>query len=117
MNAVVKPVYKRVLDELKDSVRYDRIPLETIVLEAEECIRWIDEEGKKPETLTYYMTDAVAELDGKKQAKSDALIAKLLTGTMTADELIEWRDLQRSALIDYCTDWARRKVDLELELE
>jgi hypothetical protein len=117
MNAVVQAPYKRVKDELRDTVKYDRYPIERITLEGEECVRWIVEECKSPETITYYLTDAMNEWEGKKLAKSDALIAKLMSGTMTADELIEWRDILRAALIDYCSDWARKAIELQLDTE
>jgi hypothetical protein len=113
LNAVVKPKWQRLRTELTQSVTLDRVPLETITLEAEECLRWLDEEGKEG-SLTWYLMDSVNELEGKKRAKFDVLIAKLMTGAMTADELIDFRDLQRSALIDYCSSWARRVVEEEL---
>ena len=34
----------------------------------------------------------------------------------TADELLEYRDMVRAALIDYCSDWARKSVGEELPL-
>jgi hypothetical protein len=113
MSAQLIPRYRRVLDELKEQVQYDRYPIERITLEGEECVRWIAEEDTK-DTITGAMLHAISDFDAKKLAKCDALIAKLMIGTMTVDELCEWRDMQRSSLIDYCSRLARRKVELEL---
>jgi hypothetical protein len=113
MNAVALPRYRRLLDELKEQVQYDRYPIERITLEGEECVRWCVEEDTK-DTITGAMLHAISDFDAKKLARCDVLVAKLMLGTMTADELIDWRDLQREALIDYCSRLARRKVELEL---
>ena len=117
MNAVVQAPRMSVKDELYHEVKYGRYPIEHITLEAEECIQWIAEEDKEGETITWYLMHAMSDLEGKKLAKSDALIAKLMTGAMTADELIEWRDLMRSALIDHCSSGARTQVELRLDTE
>jgi hypothetical protein len=114
MNALVQPLYKSLRNELRDNVRYDRVPLETITLEGDECIRWLVEEDHKDDGITTHLLQAIGDLEGKQLAKANVLLAKLMTGAMTADELMEWRDMQRAALIDYCSSWARKVVEEEL---
>jgi hypothetical protein len=117
MSAVLKAPPMPLKDELVLVVTAGRYPLGNLTLEGEECIRWIAEEGIASQTITDSMIDALNELQGKKKAKSDVLIAKMMTGNMTADELIDWRDLMRASLIDYCSDWARKSIEMQLDAE
>ena len=117
MSAVLKAPPMPLKDELVLTVTAGRYPIEHITLECDECLRWIAEEAAKPNAVTDTIAEALLELEGKKLTKSDSLITKMMTGVMTADELIEWRDLMRSALIDHCSDWARKAIELQLDAE
>jgi hypothetical protein len=115
MNAVVKPTWQRFRDELTRMVKLDGYPLEYIQLTEEEALRWIDEEGRKPESVACYMLDAVGEMSVKQFEKADALLTKLMLGTMTVDEANKWHEMQKTALKDFCSRWARRVVEEDMQ--
>jgi hypothetical protein len=114
VNAVVKPTWQRLRTELKQMVDLDGYPLESIQLTDEEAVRWLEEEGREPGSVAYYMLDALADLNVAKFAKANDLLTKMMLGTMTVDEATQWRDLQKDALKAYTSIWARRVVDEEL---
>lgn len=113
MNAVVKPQWQRLLTTLTEDVKHGA-PLEMLELESDECITWIAEESQ--DSLGSGMLDAMSDayIAPKVGNRYDALCTKLLLGTMTADELCEYRDMHRAAMIDMCSKWARRKIDESL---
>lgn len=113
MNAVVTPTWQRLRDELTKLVQLDNYPLSSIQLTEEESVRWIDEEGKRPESVAYYMLDAMSDMSDKQFAKADALLTKLMLGTMTVDESNQWHEMQKQALKDFCSRWARRVIEEE----
>lgn len=119
MNAVVKPKWRRLKTELVEDVKFGA-PLETLRLEADECVTWADEEGQG-ELFAHHFLDGVAEIwdkdfDPNVRKRFDDLCKKVMDGTISADELIEWRDIQRAAVIDYFSAWARNAVEQELPL-
>lgn len=117
MNAVTKPRWTRLKNQIIDNVKHGA-PLEDYQLEPDECVTWVDEECEEQQTVSHHFIEAVSCIwvSGNQLPKFDALTRKLLLGTMTADELCEWRDIQRAAMIDYCSRWARGKVTEEMEL-
>jgi hypothetical protein len=112
LNAVMKPQWQRLLTTLIDQVKHGA-PLELMELEPDECVKWIAEESE--DQLGSHMLDAMSDayVTPKIGNRYDTLCAKLMVGTMTADELCEWRDMHRAALIDMCSKWARKKVEEE----
>ena len=117
MSAV--PKYRRLKTVLTDDVKHGA-PLEMLTLEADECVTWSDEEGHG-ELFAEHWLDALSDLwakdaNPKTRTRFDALTCRLMRGTMTPDELIEWRDIQRAAAIDYFSAWARREIEQELPL-
>jgi hypothetical protein len=116
MNAVVKPNWQRLRTELTEMVKRDGYPLDYIRFTEEETVRWIDEEGRKPDSVAYYMLDAMSELTIKQFEKADELLTKMMLGTMTVDEATQWRDMQKNALKEFASAWARRVIEEEMEL-
>jgi hypothetical protein len=110
MNAVVRPQWQRLLTTLMDQVKHGA-PLEMLELEADECVTWIAEESQ--DNFGSQMLDAMSDayVRPKIGNRFDMLSIKLMLGTMTADELCEFRDIQRAAMIDMCSKWARRKIE------
>jgi hypothetical protein len=113
MNAVVKPQWQRLLTTLIDQVKHGA-PLEMLELEADECVTWITEESQ--DNFGSQMLDAMSDAYVKPKIgnRYDVLSIKLMVGTMTADELCEYRDIHRAAMIDMCSTWARRKIEESL---
>jgi hypothetical protein len=121
MSAVLKQRYRRVKTEMLENIKHGA-PLEDYTLEPDECVRWIAEEESKWDlsvALAMNWHEAIGELAfDKTKVKTferlDALLEKLMLGTMTADELCEWRDIQRATLIDFCSNWARHEAEQEM---
>jgi hypothetical protein len=121
MAAVLKTAWRRVKTDMIEDIKHGA-PVEEYELEADECVRWIEEEETNWDTsvaVSMNLQEAMSELSTdttkcKTFEKFEALTRKLMLGTMTADELCEWRDIQRAALIDHCSAWARRVAEREV---
>lgn len=113
MSAV--PQWKRLKTQLIEDVRYGAPP-DYIELTPVECVQWIDEESEH--LIGYEMLDAMGEayMRDKTRDRYNLLCTRLMDGSMTADELCEYRDMHRAALIDMCSKWARREVEKESPL-
>lgn len=121
MNAVAIPRYRRIKQMIKDDVRHGA-DLRDYMLEPDECVTFIEEEETNWDqsvAVAMNLHEAVAELattPGKLKTfeRFDKLCRKLMQGTMSVEELCEWRDIQRAALIDHVSALARREVEQEM---
>jgi len=118
--------YRRLRDQILDDIESGADP-DDYTLEADECITWCDEEDPG-QMFAYHFVEAVNELwrmpeDPRARAlkvkvrdRFEALTRKVMEGNMTVEELCEWRDIQRAAVIDYISNWARVEIARELPI-
>lgn len=112
MNAVTIPRPDRtLLDIIREDVKYGAPGAH---LEPPEVPRWVRElnDISGTEDMTGTLTDALGELDGKSREQMNNLIAELC-GDVTAERLLELRNVMRQTLTDYCIAYAERMLENE----
>jgi hypothetical protein len=112
MNAVTIPRPDRtLLDIMREDVKFGAPGAH---LEPPEIPRWVRElnDTTGTEDMTGTLTDAMSDLEGKPREQMNNLIAELC-GDVTADRLLELRNVMRQTLTDYCIGYAERILEQE----
>jgi hypothetical protein len=109
MSAVIKTVQKTLFQQQLEAVMYYGAP--GAHLEANEVPQDIDEQG---DHVVSEFVQAMSEFD-KDEKQFDRLLRALMCD-MTADQLIEFRDLCRARFLDYRVKVQQRLIDREMGL-
>lgn len=110
MNAVAHPKWARLRAELVSDVKHGA-PIEYIELDPDDALRWIAQEDKVD--IVEVFVDTLSGLDDKTNHNLEALLSEVMMG-ISADRLIELRDLIRKILCERCSERARDAVEEDL---
>jgi hypothetical protein len=112
MNAVTIPRRDRTLLEIiREDVKYGAPGAH---LEPPEIPRWVRElnDVTGVEDMAGTLAEALSDLEGKQRDQMNGLLAELC-GDVTADRLLELRNVMRQTLTDYCVAYAERMLEQE----